>query len=457
MVLFVPSTQTKRSLPSQGTNAGSRFCSCWSSIILCLMVTVHQTLNMILNRVELFLPENQQYPGSATTWVLPQSGASLSAPSSDAVVPQNPIMYDATPALPNPPYDVFEGVHARAFRKWNQTSMPCVPAEDDWKLRQKDPSTNGFIFAKPYKTGSSTASGVNLRMARNVAMRFNHSGLLNYSSSHDFTMCKARSDHVWSSSKYWNRDPGSTFLWTILRDPDSRVVSQFFHFEVSRDKIEPTDSNFAEYLTNGPLPIMHEYYLRSLSLRKYEPGRGDPVETANAILNSYNFVGVTERMDESFVAMAMLLGLPLADVLYLAAKSRGGFDDAGRASDASKPTPCTYIWPSFVSEGMQSQLDSDDWRNKSHWDRVLHRAANRSLDLTIDYLGRALFSEQLDLYRRALARSREVCLRNAVFPCSSGGIFTPEEKTTCLWKDSGCGYQCLDEVANELRLWEVPT
>jgi hypothetical protein len=448
MGLMLPSSQVKRSLfvPNQGVNASGRFCSCWSSILLCLMVTVHQTLTMILNRVELLLPEQQQH------W--------LSAPSSDAVVPEHPIRYDATPGLPNPPdepHTIFEGVHARVFNKWNQTSMPCVPAEDDWRLRQHEHSTNGFIFVKPYKTGSSTASGVNLRMARSVAMRLNHSGLFNHSSSQDFAMCKARSDHVWASNKYGNRDPSRTFLWTILRDPDSRIVSQFFHFEVSRDKLEPTDSNFAEYLTNGPQPIMHDYYLRSLSLTKYQPGGGDPVETANAIMSSYNFVGVTERMDESFVAMAMLLRLPIADVVYLTAKSRGGFDDAGGASDATKPTTCTYIWPPFLSEGMQSLLDSDEWKNKSHWDRVLHSAANRSLDLTIDYLGRTLFNEQLVLYRHALDRSREVCLRNAVFPCSTGGIFTPEEKTTCLWKDSGCGYRCLDDVARELRLWEVPS
>jgi hypothetical protein len=353
---------------------------------------------------------------------------------------------------------VFDGVHARAFEKWNRT-LPCVPAERDWYLRQQDPTVEGLVFVKPYKTGSSTASGVNLRIARNIARRLksnNESQIVGDSTTYvDLDMCKARSDHAWAAKNYGKRDPSRAFVWTILREPDSRIVSQFFHFDVSRKKKEPSDENFADYITNGSSSMMHDHYLDMLSLRPYARGQDDPVKIANEILRSYNFVGVTERMDESLVALAMILGVPIADVTYLSAKSSGGFDDGGQMSDGDKTHTCTYIWPSFVSEGMESVLNSENWRRKSRWDRALHDAANRSLDLTIESLGRPLFEEQLALYRQAQDRSRVECLHKTRFPCSPGGAYAPRASTSCLWKDSGCGYACLDEVADELQLWET--
>jgi len=145
----------------------------------------------------------------------------------------------------------------------------------------------------------------------------------------------------------------------------------------------------------------------------------------------------------------MLLGVPIADILHLRAKQRGGWDDAGGRKD----TVCTYIWPSFVSPGMQEFLDSEEWHNKSHWDRVFYNAVNRSLDLTIDRLGRKDFEEKLALYKRAKELSNDKCLQRTTFPCSAGGIYTPHEQTDCMWGDSACGVECLDEVATELNLW----
>ena len=50
----------------------------------------------------------------------------------------------------------------------------------------------------------------------------------------------------------------------------------------------------------------------------------------NEILAEYDYIGITERMEESAVALAMLLDLPLGDVLYLNAKQNGGYDEGGR-------------------------------------------------------------------------------------------------------------------------------
>lgn len=317
----------------------------------------------------------------------------------------------------------FEGVRARAFLPYDHPP-PCFEPDEDWRFHQSDPAQTGFLFVKPFKTGSSTASGLNLRIARNVATRLEK----------DFDVCKARSDHVWASGKYADRLREQSFMWTVVRNPTSRIVSQFFHFRVSRGKIEPTDRNFINYVTKtGPIDMIHDYYLNALSLEEYKRGTTDPVATANHILEAYDFVGITERMDESAVALAMILNVPIGDLLYLTAKGHGGYDDGGGRTD----NVCTFIWPSFVSSGMQAFLESDEWKEKSHWDTVFYQAANRSLDLTIDKLGREKFYRNVAMYERARQRSEQVCLHHVTFPCSEGGDFTPAEWTSCLWKDSG--------------------
>jgi hypothetical protein len=80
--------------------------------------------------------------------------------------------------------------------------------------------------------------------------------------------------------------------------------------------------------------IVYDYYLGALLTKAYKPqplgtptsasaststsitnNKAAAVQTANQILKDYNFIGITERMDESVVALSMLNGLALADVL----------------------------------------------------------------------------------------------------------------------------------------------
>jgi len=335
---------------------------------------------------------------------------------------------------------VFEGVHARPFSYDNRNqSLPCFPPEENWRspLVQNTPTDTGFIFVKPYKTGSSTSSGINLRVARNVAQRLGHD---------DYEICHSRFDHAVASEKYARRRAACSFMWTVIRSPQQRIISQFFHFQVSRKKIEPTDENFINYIKAGRYDVW-DYYLYTLSTQPYKRGESDTVAAANGILQDYDFIGITERMDESVVVLSMLLDLSLADVLYLKAKGKGGYDDAGGRG----AKVCTYIWPSFVSQGMQAFFETKEWKDIIHWDSVVYQAANRSLDLTIDKLGRAEFEKKLAKYEHAKEVTQERCLPRTVWPCSPGGTYS--EQTDCLWNDSGCSNECMDEVATELDLW----
>ena len=45
------------------------------------------------------------------------------------------------------------------------------------------------------------------------------------------------------------------------------------------------------------------------------------------ILDNYDFIGVTDRFDESLVVLQLLLGLETSDILYLSSKKSGNYDD----------------------------------------------------------------------------------------------------------------------------------
>lgn len=327
-------------------------------------------------------------------------------------------------------------VQPRAFDPWPSGVPPCFPPDGVMtpkrvKVPHNESVSEGLFFLKTFKTGSSTSAGVNLRIARNEARR----------QDKDYHFCKARFDHgkPWKhhgATLFGNRRPRHSFLWAIIRDPTKRAVSQFFHFKVGRQKVSPTDANFIQAMRADK----SKYYIQSLSLQNFS--EHDTMEAANQIIQDYNFIGITERIDESFVVLSMLLGVPLGDVLYLSAKLNGTLD-----------AQCKLIPTSQVSPVMKEFFASRDWADTIQEDLALYRAVYRSLDLTIERLGRSKFEAMLATYRFALQMAQDRCNSNpqeAVFPCRPDG--KRNKKTDCLWKDSGCGATCLDQVASDLGI-----
>ena len=85
------------------------------------------------------------------------------------------------------------------------------------------------------------------------------------------------------------------------------------------------------------------------------------------------------------------------------------------------------------------------------WDRAFYEAANRSLDMTIDRLGREDVERKVELYRWAQSLVKQQCAAEAKLPCTPEGVKRAPSETNCLFADSGCAYQCLDAlVADEL-------
>jgi hypothetical protein len=331
-------------------------------------------------------------------------------------------------------------IQPRAFPIWNKKqnsssipSIPCYPPEPPqlWRTDiQRTPAPNGvgLFFMKLMKVGGSTAAGVHIRIAQRLAKKRNNN-------NNKWWSCQGRWDHALAHRMEYdkrNTSGGGSFLWTMLREPTKRAVSQFFHFKVSRENVTPTDEYMLQDLAMDT-QYAH-YYLRYLSTKQAKQvNENTGIEIIHSILHDYDFIGITERFDESIVALLMILNLHLSDGLYLDSKTSGSYDDK-----------CIYIQPSFVSSRMQKYFTSPFWQRKVKWDTALYHAANRSLDMTIDALGRVAFQDTLSKFRQLQALGREHCASREVFPCTSQGEVN--KHVSCLWIDSGCGSDCLDSI-----------
>jgi len=396
--------------------------------------------------------------------------------------------YDAIPQLTNQ-----TGIRIRPYDLWPADQpLPCYAPETNMlnSARRNLPKTDrGFLFVKTYKTGSSSASGINLRIARNVAARRRR----RQAGDFRYDICKARFHHATarqmllpagkrrSNSNDTNPTKATKkkpyFLWSIVREPTSRILSWYFFFRImekEKRELASTEHFINDIRMSGSKFMVHNHYLRYLSLNANNKDEdGDPAIIVNDALDQMDFIAVTERMDESMVVLAMLLDIPIADVLFLSAKvhHKGGGRDSNKHY-VFHQNQCREEIPRFVTEGMQRYLDSDEWYNISYWDRVLYDAANHKLDATIDHrLGRARFESNLASYRKAQRIAQERCSPVTRFPCSfsdrnnmndgersvitsDGSVRrTPNKVTDCLWGDSACGMDCLDEVSTEFGLW----
>ena len=382
----------------------------------------------------------------------------------------------------NQNFSVME-IQPRAFLSRSLDTFPCFlmdPQTKWWNVSNKSSSPyhhEGFFFLKTHKTGSSTGAGIHLRIAQRVATMIankkkditiitpslirhdekNSTQIVTSTTpSSSFPMCQTRFDHSTARKmKYGDRNKEASFLWTILRDPTERAISQFFHFEVSRRQVEPTEENFRKFLlskrarTNG-------YYLRTLSFRGYVTNKTTSDQsitiysrTVQEIIDGYDFIAIMERMNESAVVLQMLLGLKTIDILYLNAKGSGGYDAGGYKGK------CTHIQEKNVTWGMREFVrTSPEWQAYIKWDKILYDKANESLDMTIRALGRDRFQRGLRKFEHALEQARLVCSDKVTFPCSpdrDGQSPLSRNQTDCLWKDSGCGSECLDSIGSSLE------
>ena len=166
-------------------------------------------------------------------------------------------------------------------------------------------------------------------------------------------------------------------------------------------------------------------------------------------LTKYDFIAVTDRMDESLVAMALLMGVPVSDVLVTSSKVAGGqYQFVHLPGNEFK---CISTVPSYVNPGVKKFLESDKWKAPNWGDYLLHKAASLSLDRTIEAIGRERFKRALLEYQKLRELEEMHCAPNVKFPCSDEGIPQSDlSKESCYldFFDFGCGYKCIDDIIN---------
>jgi hypothetical protein len=276
--------------------------------------------------------------------------------------------------------------------------------------------------------------------------------------------------------RFKNRSYADSYLWTIIREPTSRHVSFFWFWGVSANHKNTSDESFQEFLL-GQVP---DYYFTFLSPRfnltrwrtkRIDPGKSldgvgdgstktssrtgynstmtlqDQLDEAAYVLNEYDYIGITERLDESLVVLGMLLNVPLGDLLYYSAKASDNF-----YIDPETKNKCIVIQRSVVSPGMKEFFVTQEWKDRVYSDAILYRAAERSLDRTIDVLGRDEVEERVRRLRDAQELVVKRCRGKIKMECEVEGN-PPNKEFDCLHHDMGCGMTCLDQVATELDLW----
>ena len=153
----------------------------------------------------------------------------------------------------------------------------------------------------------------------------------------------------------------------------------------------------------------------------------------------YDFIIVVERLDESLVLMQLMLGMDTDDILYMSSKVAGSYFKSRKK--------CILLSKSFTSSAVKEYLRSEEFVSESFGDYLLLEAVNKSIDLTIDSIGRERFQHALDKFQQRQEYAELQCGAKATYPCSAEGEIQHEaSKLDCYRVDWGCGYRCLDAL-----------
>lgn len=439
----------------------------------------------------------------------------------------NPIHELATPQLCLSPKCLKEKAQsfARSFpSKSNHSSSWILTSErnSDYQL-PPNATCAGILYVKNFKAASSTAAGIALRLAyelhpdNNRRRNHNHAQEPHEQQPHEQEPQRQRR-HAWvkfahaRGYKYAHRDVAHSLLFTSIRDPAARALSRIFYTCVTQKGETPTDAKILERLGWNHKQygaVSHEgggYQVRYLSPHKVLETSWDAAQDPHGvvhperveayvqeIMESYDFIMVAERMDESVVVFALLMGLELGDVLVMNAKqnkpssmtmtmtsnnnntkeqSSNTTTAAVAATAATSGTSYLYFShhhpkqgkveyckasvPAVRSQAVEAHLTSLEWYAKNYGDYLLYYAAEASLEQSIHELGKERVAQGVTDYRRLRSWAQNECASQAEAQCSSNGeLQTNVSKYNCYADDSGCGYRCINRLLSSAKSFDV--
>ena len=321
----------------------------------------------------------------------------------------------------------------------------------------------GLVYVKVPKAASSTLAGVNMRIARKVGERVlqKTNGLFlffwkkqsNHICSHTFKHGREFLLREQKRAQFPQRRQLDWLLWSFVREPASRGISAFYHFQVSRKKQWPTLGHLMNYLKEESSNFQFFYLAKhktpqdlvALDNQKHEYIVS---RIQNYILKEYHFLGIVERWTESLAVMILLWDLNIEDVIVMSSKLSGGYDD-GRYKDGCIKIQQRQRGEEEDERFLTKYLNST-FRDENKYDYILYEMANKRLTATIEALGADRVGE---VQRKIEVLQNEVegkCLDAAIFPCSKDGVWQYKQSNKdCYWSDSGCGYPCVDRTLSK--------
>jgi hypothetical protein len=159
-----------------------------------------------------------------------------------------------------------------------------------------------------------------------------------------------------------------------------------------------------------------------------------------SVLQGYDFLFVVERLAESLVVLSWLTNLPVTQLLTLSAKQANSWYLAGGKR-------CIQLKKPVVTPAITTYLESSEWQERQYGDRLLWSVAMRSLDFTIEKIGRQFVQQQVALLEQWQEKIQVECSNQSFFPCSSSGQPQLERsQLSCYARDFGCGHQCIRDL-----------
>lgn len=322
---------------------------------------------------------------------------------------------------------------ARPWMPWNENYPPfdwCIPQTRVLKRPKQVVGTEsvGIMYTKNPKAASSTGAGITLQIAHNVAQRLNYS----------YTVCTSNWSHPFAHWKgFAYRNPSKSFLWTNIRHPKSKCISEYTHFIMSRQNSTKLDGlpRFCQDTKSSQIKYLHTSKKR-INLRHIQAAKDS---LTRYVLGSYDFIAIVERQEESLIVLKLLLGLEHSDILVLSAKqsNQHHWEQLG---DSCQPV--------IKSNGTLSKQLLANSSTLGNYDYLLYAAVNRSLDLTIDSLGRERVHREVQIHRQLQRLANRHCQSKAYFPCSNNGTLQiTQSQQSCFAEDVGCGHACVQQTS----------
>lgn len=328
--------------------------------------------------------------------------------------------------------------------------FPCV--SNKRKLGRK--AGEGFYYIKIHKTGSTTMVKIVEKIASSRAKKNSkcYCTDLKHRAAYQYLQLKNRAK---------NNQPRS-FLFTIVREPTSRELSNYIYESVIQKKCgrELGVENFkadccrkkfklegmggfqsAFMSTDEKLP-MYTFWKANDPERIQQPDL--LFDRIDNLFNSYDFIGVSERLNESLVILSFLLDLSLTDIAYQSfRKNSGNYVQGG--GEGRRKCYKSVSKQEGITKDIEMYLQSDEWKARTAADRLLHKSVLEAMDNTINnVIGRTKFQERLEKFEELLGLMEDCETVCAV--CSEDGKLQ-KKKGQCL----ECKNRILDSWSEEMK------